>query len=87
MANTNQARKRVRQAAKSQAANASYRSMMRTYIKKTLKAIDSKDQDAANQALTKAQSVLDRSAKRGLIHKKKAARIVERLNAKIKALV
>ncbi|MDG9729467.1 30S ribosomal protein S20 [Ignatzschineria sp. RMDPL8A] len=86
MANTAQARKRVRQAVKSHAANASYRSMTRTYVKKTIKAINSNDKEAANKALVQAQSALDRSVKRGLIHKNKVARLVSRLNAQIKAI-
>lgn len=86
MANTAQAKKRVRQAVKSHAANASYRSMTRTYVKKTIKAINSNDKEAANKALVQAQGALDRSVKRGLIHKNKVARIVSRLNAQIKAI-
>ncbi len=86
MANTAQARKRIRQNEKNRAANASYRSMTRTYVKNTLKAIQANDKEQAQKALTRAQSALARSAKRGLVHKNKAARLVSRLNAKIKAI-
>lgn len=84
MANTAQARKRVRQAEKNNAANASYRSMTRTYVKKTINAIKGNNREEAVKAFGKAQSALDRSVKRGLIHKNKVSRILSRLNAQIK---
>ena len=86
MANTAQARKRVRQAEKSNAANASYRSMTRTYVKKTINAIKASNREEAMKAFVKAQSALDRSVKRGLIHKNKVSRILSRLNTQIKAI-
>ncbi len=51
MANTKQAKKRVRQAEKSRQHNASMRSMLRTYIKKVIAAISSGDQKAAMTSL------------------------------------
>lgn len=66
--------------------NASRRSMMRTHIKKVLKAIRSGDKEAATAALREAEPVLDRMANRGLVHRNKAARHKSRLNAQIKAL-
>ncbi|OYQ73452.1 30S ribosomal protein S20 [Wohlfahrtiimonas sp. G9077] len=86
MANSAQARKRVRQAEKSRLANASYRSMTRTYVKKVLKAIQENNVTAAQDALKKAQGVLDRASNKGLFHKKTTARLVSRLNARIKAI-
>jgi len=86
LANTQQAKKRVRQAAKHRAHNASRRSMMRTFIKKTLKAIDAGDQVTAKALLSKTSSVLDKSAKTGLIHKNKADRHKSRLSQKINAM-
>lgn len=86
MANTAQAKKRVRQAQKARARNASQRSAMRTVVKKVLKAIEAKDKNLANETFRYATAVLDRSASKGLIHKNKAARLKSRINAKIKAL-
>ena len=86
MANTAQARKRVRQAEKHRTHNASRRSMMRTFIKKTLAAIAAGDQEAAKEVFSKTTSVLDKAAKTGLIHKNKAARHKSRLSQKIKAM-
>ena len=86
MANTAQARKRVRQAEKARARNASQRSAMRTAVKKVLKAIDAKDRETAEKNYRYATSLLDRAARKGLIHLNKAARLKSRILAKIRAL-
>ena len=86
MANTKQAKKRVRQAETHRKHNASRRSMLRTYIKKVVKAIEDKDKAAANEAFKAAVPIIDRMATKGLIHQNKAARHKSRLNQKIKAL-
>lgn len=86
MANTPQARKRARQAEKRRNHNASFRSMVRTYIKKVLAAINKADYEEATKAYNEAVPVIDRMADKGIIHKNKAARHKSRLNASIKAL-
>jgi len=86
LANSPQARKRARQAERSRGHNASQRSMVRTYMKRVLAAIESRDYDAASAAFTKAVPVIDRMADRGILHKNKAARHKSRMNAAIKAL-
>ncbi len=86
MANSAQARKRARQAEKRRQHNAGRRSMMRTEIKKVVKAIAAGDKDAAQSAYKAAVPVLDSMATKGLIHKNKAARHKSRLNAQIRAL-
>ncbi len=86
MANSASARKRARQAETNRKANASRRSMMRTYMKKVVAAIEAGDKDKATEAFKTAESILDRSAKNGLIHKNKAARHKSRLIAQIKAI-
>ncbi|MBO9493797.1 30S ribosomal protein S20 [Thalassotalea sp. G20_0] len=87
MANSPSARKRARQAENRRQHNASLRSMVRTSIKKVIKAIDTRDVEAAKAAFTAAVPVIDRMADKGIIHKNKAARHKSRLNAQIKALV
>lgn len=87
MANTKQAKKRVRQAEKHRQHNASSRSMLRTYIKKVVYALEAKDLEAAREAYKAAIPVIDRAANKGLIHKNKAARHKSRLNKHIKTLV
>lgn len=86
MANSAQARKRARQAEKRRQHNASRRSMMRTEVKKVIKAVEAGDKAAAEAAFKSAAPLLDRMAGSGLIHKNKAARHKRRLNAQIKAL-
>ncbi len=86
MANSASALKRVRQADKRNAHNASRRSMMRTYLKRVVQAIANGDKSIATEAYQKVVPVLDRAARTGLIHMNKAARYKSRLNAQIKAL-
>ncbi|MFC6634554.1 30S ribosomal protein S20 [Microbulbifer taiwanensis] len=86
MANSPQAKKRARQNDKRRNHNASLRSMVRTYIKKVVAAIDAGDAEKAKEAYTAAVPVIDRMADKGIIHKNKAARHKSRLNAQIKAL-
>lgn len=86
MANSPQAAKRARQAEDRRQRNMSQRSAFRTSIKAVLKAIKDGNKDAAGQAMQTCESLLDRYAGRGLLHKNKAARHKSRLRAKIKAL-
>lgn len=86
MANSPQARKRVRQSDAARTRNSSQRSMVRTYIKRVVAAIESKDSAAAKTALTAAIPVIDRMADKGIMHKNKAARHKSRLNAAVKAI-
>ncbi len=60
--------------------------MIRTYVKKVVKALDAKDKTAAEAAYKEMVPVLDRYADRGMIHKNKAARHKSRLLAHLKAL-
>ncbi|NLA50871.1 MAG: 30S ribosomal protein S20 [Alcaligenaceae bacterium] len=86
MANTNQARKRARQAAARNKHNSSLRSMMRTAIKQVRHAIDAGDSAKAKDAFVNATSIIDRVADKNIIHKNKAARQKSRLSAAVKAI-
>jgi len=86
MANIKSAKKRARQTVVRNARNASQRSMLRTAVKKVLKAILANDAAAAAEAYRSAEPILDRYASRGLIHKNKAARHKSRLTARIRAI-
>ncbi|WP_323847362.1 30S ribosomal protein S20 [Microbulbifer magnicolonia] len=86
MANSPQAKKRARQNDKRRNHNASLRSMVRTYIKKVVAAINAGDAEKAKTAYAEAVPVIDRMADKGIIHKNKAARHKSRLNAQIKDL-
>ena len=86
MANIKSAKKRAKQAVVRNARNASQRSMLRTAVKKVLKALGENDATGAETAFATAQPILDRMSARGLIHKNKAARHKSRLTARIKAI-
>jgi small subunit ribosomal protein S20 len=86
LANTAQAKKRARQAEKHRAHNAARRSLMRTQVKKVLKAIEAKDKDGATTAYRSASSMIDRLAGKGLVHKNAAARYKSRLNERIRRI-
>lgn len=86
MANIKSAKKRAKQTVVRNARNASQRSMLRTAVKKVLKALGDNDAEGAKAAFQTAQPILDRFSARGLIHRNKAARHKSRLAARIKAL-
>lgn len=86
MANSPQARKRARQAEKRRQHNAGLRSMVRTYIKNTYKAVEAGDKELAQAAFAKMIPVIDNMVHRGMLHKNKASRHKSRLNAHIKAM-
>jgi small subunit ribosomal protein S20 len=84
LANSLQAKKRARQAEKSRRQNASQRSTVRTSIKKVVKAIATGDKTQAEAAYQAAVPVIDRTARKGLIHPNKAARHKSRLSQHIR---
>ncbi len=86
MANSPQARKRATQAEASRRHNASFRSMVRTYIKKVIAAVETGNYEAATAAYNTAVPVIDSMADKGIIHKNKASRHKSRLNKAVKAL-
>lgn len=86
MANSAQARKRVRQAEKARQHNASLRSALRTSIKKVVYAIEAGEKDTASEAYKAAVPVIDKMANKNIITANKAARHKSRLNARIRVL-
>jgi len=86
LANSAQAKKRARQAETHRQRNAGQRSMLRTYIKNVVKAVDSGDKNNAVLAYKAAVPVIDNMARKGMIHKNKAARHKSRLNRHILAM-
>jgi small subunit ribosomal protein S20 len=83
LANTAQARKRARQAVRNRAHNFSMRSRMRTAVKQVTNAIAAGDKDQAKEAYQKAVPLIDSTARKGMIHKNKAARHKSRLNKQL----
>jgi large subunit ribosomal protein L17 len=79
-------KKRVRQAAKKRLYNRSWKSRMKTEIRKFLKCIIAEDADGAKAQFPQTVSYIQRVARRGIIHKNKGSRLVSRLNLKYKKL-
>lgn len=86
MANTDSARKRIRQNTVRTARNTARKSRMRTFVKKVEAAIAGGDREAANVALRAAQPELQRAAGKGVIHRNTVARKLSRLSTAIKRL-
>lgn len=86
MANIKSAKKRAVQSEKRRQHNASRRSMMRTFVKKVYAAIAAGDKEAAQNAFSAMQPIVDRQASNRLIHKNKAARHKSNLTAQINAM-
>lgn len=64
-------------------ANRQLRSKLRTGLKKLRAAADGDDKGAAQQALRDTQSLVDRMAAKGIIHRNTAARYKSRLTARV----
>lgn len=73
MAHTASARKRIRQAEKRNFRNRVYKSRMKTYMKKVVQFVKSGDVEKAEAAFKEAQSVIAKTASKGVIHKNNAA--------------
>ena len=86
MANTAQARKRARQAAKANSHNSALRSKFRTAIKAVRKAVDAGDKEKAAELFKIATKTIDTIADKKIVHKNKAARNKSRLAAAVKGL-
>jgi small subunit ribosomal protein S20 len=86
MANTDSARKRIRQNIVRTARNTARKSRMRTFVKKVEAAIAGGDREAANAALREAQPEMQRAAGKGVIHKNTVARKLSRMSARIKQI-
>jgi small subunit ribosomal protein S20 len=72
-----------RQNIKRRAHNRELRAKLRTGLKGIRKNLDAKDVEGAKKALTSLQSLVDKMATKGIIHKNTASRYKSRLAAKI----
>ncbi|VWX49657.1 30S ribosomal protein S20 [Novosphingobium sp. 9U] len=86
MANTPQARKRIRRNDRRAEINTNRVSRIRTFVKKVEAALAGGDKAAAAEALKAAQPELARGVSRGVIHKNTAARKMSRLSKRVAAL-
>ena len=86
MANTPQARKRIRRNERRAEINTNRVSRIRTFVKKVEAAIAGGDKSAAAEALKEAQPELARGVARGVLHKNTAARKMSRLTKRVASL-
>ena len=86
MANIASAKKRARQSEKRRQQNASNRSMLRTSLKRVATVAGTRDKKVITEAVNTAIPLVDRMAKKGLIHKNKAARHKHQMNALLRSL-
>ena len=86
MANTPQAKKRIRRNDRRADINGARMSRIRTYLKQVEEAIAGGDKKSATEALRTAQPELARGVARGVMHKNTAARKMSRLSKRIAAL-
>jgi small subunit ribosomal protein S20 len=86
MANHKSSIKRIRQTATRTERNRAEKSRMKTTRKKALSAIESGDKDAAAKAASEFASVVDKAAKRNLIHPNKAANLKSKTAKAIAAI-
>ncbi|MBX9728677.1 MAG: 30S ribosomal protein S20 [Sphingopyxis sp.] len=86
MANTPQARKRIRRNATRTVVNKNRVSRIRTLVKKVELALIAGDKAAATTAMAAMQPELARGVAKGVVHKNTAARKYSRLNKRLSAL-
>jgi small subunit ribosomal protein S20 len=82
MANHPSALKRMRQNEERRARNISYKSKVKTAVKKYLLAVENKDEDA-QKLYRDASSLLQRGVSKGIYHKNTASRTISRLARKL----
>jgi small subunit ribosomal protein S20 len=86
MANTPQAKKRIRRNANRAEINHSRISRIRTFIKQVETALASGKKAEAAEALKKVQPEMARGVARGVIHRNTASRKISRLSKRVASL-
>lgn len=86
MANTPQARKRIRRNDRRAEINGARVSRIRTFVKQAESALASGDKDQARAALQRVQPEMARGVAKGVLHKNTAARKLSRLTKRLAAL-
>lgn len=86
MATHSSALKRARQNQRRYLRNARIKSIIKTFSKKVIKAVEENNLGEAQKALTAAMPIIQKAASKKVIHKKTAARKISRLARKVNAL-
>lgn len=83
MPNMKNAKKAVKVICKKHTNNNEYKASMKTAIKNVEKAVDSKDKNAANEALKVAIKRIDKASSKGAVAKNNCARNKSRITKKV----
>jgi len=86
LANHKSALKRAKQSEAHKLINIGYKTRAKNVVKEVRSSIDEGSGDKAKESLKKAVSVLQKTASKGVIHKKKAARKISRLALQVNQL-
>ncbi len=86
MAHHKQALKRHRQSLKARSRNRAVKSHVKNAVKDVRFAVNNKNKEEAQEALIKANSVLEKAATKGVIHWRNAARRISRLSHAVKKI-
>ncbi len=86
MANIKSAKKRIRRSARQRERNRALRSQMRSAIRDLRQTVDTGDATAAQEMLPRTISIVDSTARKGVIHANTAARTKSRLTRAVAAI-
>lgn len=86
MANTPQAKKRIRRNTRRAEVNGARVSRIRTFVKQVESALAAGDKTTAAEALKRVQPELARGVAKGVMHKNTASRKLSRLSRRLTAL-
>ena len=84
MANTKSAIKNIRKSEKRRAINRARKGALKTQIKKLRTLVAAKDSQAAAKELVQTIAVIDRSIRKGILHKNTAGRYKSRLTRAVR---
>lgn len=87
MANTKSAIRRIRIERRNRTYNRFWKTRVKNAVKRALRAVEGGDPAQVREAFDLAQSLIDKAASKGVIHKNSAARKKARLFAKVRALL
>jgi small subunit ribosomal protein S20 len=86
LANHKSALKRARQNEVRRIRNKSTKTRIKNIVKDVRLAVSEKSKESALTKLDTAKSIIDKAAKKGVIHKKTASRKISRLSKNVKAI-
>jgi len=85
LANHKSALKRAKQSETKRLRNKAVKTRVKHLVKNVQQAVDGGSPDSANAELNAARSAIDKAAKKGVIHKRTAARKISRLAKRVNA--